>query len=53
MVLINENSFGETLEMKIDKEKQVVEFFVTECDVLGNEIKTKTQTISFDFLTGM
>ena len=53
MVLINENSFGETLKMKIDKQKQLVEFFVTDCDVLGNERTTKTKTISFDFLTGM
>jgi len=52
MVLINENVFGGTLEMKIDKEKKVVDFFVTEFDVLGNKTKTKTKTISFDFLAG-
>ena len=52
MIKINENSFGETLEMKINKEKRVLEFFYTDYDIVGKETKRKTKTISFDFLSG-
>ena len=52
IIKINENSFGEILEMKIDTDKRECIFFSSDVDILGNLIKTKTKTISFDFLSG-
>ena len=52
MIKINEDCYGEILEMKINKEKRVLEFFYTDYDITGRETKTKTKTISFDFLSG-